>query len=76
MPDSKYRCPKCDGQMEEGYVLDHTYGTCVQARWIQGKPVRSFWFGLRLSGAEQRLVRSYRCTKCGFLESYALDPAD
>ena len=75
MPDSKHRCPKCDGQMEEGYLLDHTHGGRMQARWIQGQPVRSFWTGLRIADVDRRLVRTYRCTKCGFLESYALDPA-
>ncbi len=75
MPDPKSRCSKCDGQMEEGYLLDHMYGGYAQARWIRGQPVKSFWRGLRLWDAERRLIRTYRCTKCGFLESYALDPA-
>ena len=76
MSDSKYRCPKCEGVMEEGYILDNTHGGRVQACWIQGQPVKSIWTGLRLKGADQRPVRTYRCTRCGFLESYALEPAD
>ena len=66
-----HQCPKCSGPMEEGFVLDNTYGAYVQSTWVEGPPVRSFWVGLRLKGREQVPVRTMRCEKCGYLESYA-----
>ena len=65
------RCPKCSGQMEEGFVLDRTHGANLQALWIEGPPDRSFWTGLKMKGREQIPVTTFRCGKCGYLESFA-----
>ena len=58
--------------MEAGFVLDHqahAYGT--QSAWIEGAPERAFWTGVKLKGRQRLPVTTYRCPKCGFLESYA-----
>jgi hypothetical protein len=65
-------CPKCGASMEEGFIADawDRINRGVSA-WIEGTPEKSFWFGVRL-GAKRRITTStYRCTKCGYLESYA-----
>jgi hypothetical protein len=67
------RCPKCDGQMEEGFMLDRTYGAQLPSQWVEGEPEKSFWFGTRTAGREILRVTTYRCRKCGYLESYASD---
>ena len=64
-------CPKCSATMEEGYVVDHTYGGMMPAEWIEGKPIKSFWMGLKIAKDTNHAVKTYRCTDCGFLESYA-----
>ena len=71
-------CPKCSGRMDEGFVLDHTHGANVNlpAAWVEGQPRRSFWTGLKLSGTVQHPITSYRCARCGYLESFAKRPPD
>jgi hypothetical protein len=58
--------------MEEGFVLDRADGNAVlQSTWIGGKPERSFWMGLKVKNRPQLKVATFRCPKCGLLESYA-----
>lgn len=64
-------CPKCSGHMEDGFVLDQTHGASLQSRWVEGPPITSFWTGLKLKGKECLPVATFRCERCGFLESYA-----
>jgi hypothetical protein len=33
--------------------------------------VRSYWTGTKIRGKEQLEIHTFRCPKCGFLESYA-----
>jgi hypothetical protein len=57
--------------MEEGYVVDYGHGGYRRvASWVAGPPVKSYWLGLKIAGA-QTPVRTFRCTACGYLESYA-----
>ena len=66
------RCAKCDGKMEEGFLLDNTHGGRVQTKWVQGAPEESRWgVGVKLKGRLQLPISTFRCTKCGYLESYA-----
>ena len=40
-------------------------------KWVEGEPERSFWQGLKTRDREQHPVRTFRCARCGYLESYA-----
>ena len=62
-------CPKCDGEMIQGFVVDHTYGAHLVASWIPGAPESSFWRGTKNGPAIP--IGTFRCSSCGFLESYA-----
>src|SRR4051812_40224900 len=64
-------CPRCQGEMEEGFVRDMAHGAQLPSEWVAGAPQWSMWFGLRTSGKERHRVETYRCTRCGYLESYA-----
>lgn len=64
-------CAKCGGRMEEGFILDHTDGALLQSTWVEGEPVRSRWTGIKLKGKAQLAVATFRCGRCGYLESYA-----
>jgi len=68
---SEAKCPKCGNRMEEGFILDHTHGGRLQSAWVEGKPQRSFWTGIKMRGTSQHPVSTFRCERCGFLESYA-----
>lgn len=65
-------CPKCRGRMEEGFVRDGADGGQERvARWVEGHPEKAFWTGIRLKGKRQLDVATWRCSRCGYLESYA-----
>ena len=65
-------CLRCRGSMEPGFVIDHRHHHQVDTQsWVEGDPERSFWRGLKTKGKETHAVRTYRCERCGYLESYA-----
>jgi hypothetical protein len=60
--------------MSEGFVVDRgDQNRPAQQKWVEGEPVRSFWLGLHTRGREKFTVTTWRCDKCGYLESYAQD---
>ena len=66
-------CPKCHDAMQIGYLLERGHGDRrAAAAWIEGEPEPSFWQGLKTTGRDVFETRTYRCTTCGFLESYAM----
>jgi hypothetical protein len=58
--------------MAEGFVLDRSESGRKVSAWVEGAPVRSLWLGLSLRGRRKIEVQTLRCTRCGFLESYAV----
>ena len=64
-------CPKCNVLMEEGFIIDATYGGRLQSEWAEGAPKRSIWTGIRVAKEDRHPVTTYRCPRCGYLESYA-----
>ena len=64
-------CPKCQGSMTEGFIADTTYGGHGVSRWYDGAPQKSFWLGVKLGGKTAHAIETYRCKRCGLLESYA-----
>lgn len=65
-------CLRCQGPMEPGFVVDRGHANSQQQQqWVEGAPERSFWTGLKTKGKEQHTVTTYRCDRCGLLESYA-----
>ena len=62
-------CPRCSGSA--GYILDEGYGTRTVAKWVAVEPERSIWTGLKLRDKARHDVVTYRCKRCGYLESYA-----
>jgi predicted nucleic-acid-binding Zn-ribbon protein len=72
MIDESLKCAKCGTVMEQGIVLDHTYGGVTKTEWIEGAPKFSWWTGLQVPrDAPHFAVITYRCPKCGYMESYA-----
>ena len=65
-------CPKCDGSMTEGFIVDHgDYSIARVASYQPGEPRRSFWTGVKENKQEQIAITTMRCTRCGYLENYA-----
>ena len=71
MASRSLSCPRCGGSMDEGFILDESHGTMKSQKWVAGAPELSFWFGLKLRGKQRLDVSTYRCGRCGYLESYA-----
>lgn len=66
------QCPKCQAAMAEGYTVDRgENGARRVNQWIEGAPQKSFWLGLKLGGRRRIDIATWRCGRCGFLESYA-----
>jgi len=65
------QCPKCNGEMVQGFIVDHVHGGVVVTSWFAGAPKRSFWFGTKAPEFEAIPIGTFRCSACGFLESYA-----
>jgi hypothetical protein len=57
--------------MDEGFVLDQAHNFNAQSKWIEGPPTKSFWTGIKMKGRAVIPVTTYRCSKCGYLESFA-----
>ncbi len=57
--------------MEQGFVLDNTYGAAVVSQWVPGAPQKSFWTQTKVPAEKRVPIGTYRCASCGYLESYA-----
>ncbi len=67
-------CSKCAGEMVDGYVVDQgDYGSASVPKWREGEPRKSIWVGLKLGGTTPLEITTWRCRRCGYLESYAAD---
>ena len=67
-------CPKCNGKMVQGFIIDMK-GTkfAVVSNWVEGAPGKPTWFGTSVPAPAEKCipVGTFRCSVCGFLESYA-----
>lgn len=60
------KCPKCGGLFEVGVLPDKSYAAVDEQTWavkIKNKILIPTYEG-------ERKVKTYRCTSCGYLESY------
>ncbi len=72
MSGTTTRCPKCNGEMVQGFIVDfHAGGKRLVSNWVEGAPEASFWQSTKVPVEKCIPVGTYRCSKCGFLESYA-----
>jgi predicted nucleic-acid-binding Zn-ribbon protein len=64
-------CPKCRVRMEEGFIKDITHGAVLVSKWVEGAPEKGLLRSVKTRKKRQLDVATYRCTRCGYLESYA-----
>ena len=66
-------CPKCQGSMEEGYLMDQGDNAPGQSHWRtrESAPRQLLGFITIQQAKNMLAVTTFRCVKCGFLESYA-----
>ena len=65
-------CQRCSGPMETGFIMDYVAEAVArrQSLWVPGEP-QTNWLGI-VKDASALPVTTYRCTDCGWLDSYAL----
>ncbi len=61
-------CPKCNGAMENGFIVDRGHSGSYISTWVQGTPKEDSGSVNTEPGSP---VVTMRCKACGFLESYA-----
>ena len=65
------RCPKCNGEMVRGFIFERQGANRLVSTWVEGAPEKSFWQGTKVPAEKCVPVGTFRCSACGFLESYA-----
>jgi hypothetical protein len=65
------RCPKCNGVMVQGFIGDKTDWGYRVSIWVEGAPAKATWFDTSVPADKYIPVGTFRCSTCGFLESYA-----
>jgi hypothetical protein len=73
MSTEKTHCPKCSGEMVQGFIVDRSGGGKFirVSSWVEGTPEKSFWWGTIAPDERHVPVGTFRCSAGGFLESYA-----
>ena len=65
-------CPKCNGKMVQGFIVDHQGDLMSRVdNWVEGPAEKSYWFKTKVPTDKCIPVGTFRCSSCGFLESYA-----
>jgi hypothetical protein len=72
MAETKRPCPKCNAAMERGFVVDYSYGARLVSTWIEGVPLTKLFGGAQVKNRRAMEITANRCTKCGFLEMFAI----
>ena len=58
--------------MQPGFILEQTEAGRQVTHWVGGVPESPVWsFGVKIKNKEHYPIQSFRCSTCGFLESYA-----
>jgi len=57
--------------MVQGFVADFTHMAVAVESWVEGPPQKSFWMGTKVPTQNRLPIATFRCSLCGFLESYA-----
>ena len=69
MAHNPQSCPKCNGEMVRGFVLDVGLGAKSFSQWTRGTPPKGvIW---KAEPEDMLPIGTFRCSSCGYLESYA-----
>ncbi len=66
---SDFKCSKCNGEMQEGLVVDLNYAGILQSMWVEDLAGK---VGPGATDGKRKVKTiTYRCSNCGYLDSYA-----
>ena len=63
------QCPKCNGEMEQGFTFESEGPKRMVSTWVEGAPEKSWWQSAKVLADKCIPVGTFRCSECGFLES-------
>lgn len=66
------KCLRCGAEMQEGYAPEPRLGHYGVPFWVAGKPDFGPSGVPTIEGKQAHGIRTFRCPKCGYLESYGL----
>ena len=66
----KLNCSKCNSDMQQGVVVDLSYAGILRSMWVEDQADKNV---AGTADTHKRKVKTitYRCSNCGFLDSYA-----
>lgn len=67
---SEFKCLRCQGEMERGFLLERESVAPTPLNWVEDGPEYRF-LSLKTAGKRTYEVIAYRCLACGYLELYA-----
>jgi len=67
----KLNCSKCDSYMQQGVVVDLSYAGILRSMWVEDQAENSVVAGIPDHHRRKVKAITYRCSNCGFLDSYA-----
>ncbi len=67
----KLNCSKCNSYMQQGVVVDLSYAGILRSMWVEDQAENSVVAGIPDHHKRKVKAITYRCSNCGFLDSYA-----
>jgi len=64
-------CSKCNSHMQQGVVVDMSYAGILRSMWVEDQAENSVIAGIPDHHKRKVNTITYRCSNCGFLDSYA-----
>ena len=64
-------CSKCDSHMQQGVVVDMSYAGILRSMWVEDQAENGVIAGIPDHHKRKVNTITYRCSNCGFLDSYA-----
>ena len=62
--------------MSEGFVMARVpHGMPGLSGWVEGRPQKSIWTGLKIGGRARTELAAWKCNRCSFVEIYATTDA-
>ncbi len=67
----KLNCSKCNSEMQPGLVVDLSYAGILRSMWVEDQADKNAAVGTVDNHKRKLKTVTYRCSNCGFLDSYA-----
>ncbi|MDP8245612.1 MAG: hypothetical protein P9L94_16125 [Candidatus Hinthialibacter antarcticus] len=71
MDTKSIKCPFCDVEKEQGFVVDMSMGDTFANSWHPGKPEPGWLYTIKVSSDKTIPIKAMRCPQCGHLDLFA-----